>query len=97
MRHIQNTILSVKLCLHVTFALACACDAKIGIHDTKWMCLHLMLTFMCHTENGSDPYSVRLCHHRLDVKVDVDAEANVTCKQSLNLLHSLSHSSHLSY
>ena len=59
--------------IHVTFACACACDAKNGLHDTKWRCLHLMLTFVCHAKNWSDTHSVHLhLHfHSLNAKGDV--------------------------
>ena len=38
----------LKLCLHVTFAFACAFDANYGCHNTKWRCLHSRLRLRQH-------------------------------------------------
>ena len=54
-----------------------------GLHDTKWMCLHITSAFACHVENGCETHSLRF--HQYNAKGDVDADtgahAHATCKQ----------------
>ena len=64
-----------------------------GFYDTKWKCLHIISAFVCHAENGYGTHSLHL-HLRFyphKAKGDIDAQANayVTCKQSLKGLKTL--------
>ena len=68
------------LCLHVTSACASTCDAKNGIHDTKWRCLHITFEFQ---RMGLWPILCMCICITIDsmLNFDTDAHAHVTCKQ----------------
>ena len=62
----------------MTFASACASDAKNGFYDTKWMCSRVTSAFVSNAKNGCGTYSLhfRLRFHPLNAEGDVDADAD---------------------
>ena len=79
----QHTLL--MLCLHITSACASTCEAKNGLHDTKWRCLHVMFAFQ------RIPILCMCICVTIDSMLNFDADArkgarvDVTCKQGLIL------------